>query len=78
MFQGICDKCGHRAFTHYAHFNRFVLNPIQRDGYSGDGRRAMFKLKNEVLDKCKSARAERSKASLFLTLNVGIRSSSAN
>lgn len=28
------------------------MNPIKRDGYSGDGRRAMFALKNEVLDKC--------------------------
>lgn len=48
--EGSCQDCGHRAFSHYSYFNRYVLNPIQRDGYSGDGRRAMFKLKNEVLD----------------------------
>lgn len=49
---GVCQDCGHRAFSHFSHFNKHVLNPIQRDGYSGDGRRAMFTLKNEVLDKC--------------------------
>lgn len=53
MANGICQDCGHRSFSHFAHFNKYVLNPIQRDGYSGDGRRAMFKLKNDVLDKCK-------------------------
>lgn len=53
MKNGICEGCGHRAFSHFSHFNKHVLNPIQREGYSGDGRRAMFKLKNEVLDKCK-------------------------
>jgi DNA repair protein RAD16 len=53
MANGICQDCGHRSFSHFAHFNKYVLNPIQRDGYSGDGRRAMFTLKNDVLDKCK-------------------------
>merc|ERR1712232_987541 len=45
-----------------AHFNRYVLNPIQRDGYSGDGRRAMFTLKNEVLDRCLLRRTKESRA----------------
>ena len=62
MQNGICQDCGHRAFTHYSHFNRFILNPIQRDGYSGDGRRAMFKLKNDVLDKCLLRRTKETKA----------------
>lgn len=52
MVNGKCLDCGHRTFSHFSHFNRHVLSPIQRDGYSGDGRRAMFLLKNEVLDKC--------------------------
>lgn len=54
MVNGVCQGCNHRSFSHFAHFNKHILNPIQRDGYSGDGRRAMFKLKNEVLDKCES------------------------
>lgn len=62
MVNGICQDCGHRAFSHFAHFNKHVLNPIQRDGYSGDGRRAMFKLKNEVLDKCLLRRTKETKA----------------
>jgi len=52
MMNGKCQGCGHGSIQHYSHFNKYVLNPIQRDGYSGDGRRAMFILKDEVLDKC--------------------------
>ncbi|EEC47372.1 predicted protein [Phaeodactylum tricornutum CCAP 1055/1] len=59
---GKCQDCSHHAFSHYAHFNRYVLNPIQRDGYSGDGRRAMFKLKNEVLDKSLLRRTKETRA----------------
>ena len=25
-----CEECGHPPMFHYAHFNRTVLNPIQR------------------------------------------------
>lgn len=39
-----------------------MLNPLQRDGYSGDGRMAMFKLKNEVLDKCLLRRTKETRA----------------
>eukprot|EP00978_Attheya_sp_CCMP212_P032059 scaffold123505_cov55-Attheya_sp.AAC.1 len=52
MLHGRCQDCGHGSVQHFSHFNKYVLNPIQRDGYSGDGRRAMFVLKNDVLDKC--------------------------
>lgn len=52
MMHGKCRTCGHGSVQHFSHFNKHVLNPIQRDGYSHDGRRAMFTLKNEVLDKC--------------------------
>jgi hypothetical protein len=62
MKDGKCHHCGHRAFSHFAHFNKHVLGPIQRDGYSGDGRRAMFKLKNEVLDKCLLRRTKETRA----------------
>lgn len=93
---GKCEGCGHGGVHHYSHFNKHILNPIQRDGYrsvpihsqhelffiiltashdlvisstinhnvvcSGDGRRAMFTLKNEVLDKCLLRRTKETKA----------------
>jgi DNA repair protein RAD16 len=62
MQQGVCQDCGHRAFSHFSHFNKHVLNPIQRDGYTGDGRRAMFILKNDVLDKCLLRRTKENRA----------------
>jgi DNA repair protein RAD16 len=36
---GKCRDCNHGAFSHYSHFNKYILNAIQRDGYTGDGRR---------------------------------------
>lgn len=59
---GICQDCNHRGFQHFSHFNKHVLNPIQRDGYSGDGRLAMFKLKTDVLDKCLLRRTKETRA----------------
>ncbi|KAL7554732.1 hypothetical protein ACHAWF_018559 [Thalassiosira exigua] len=59
---GICQCCGHSGIQHYSHFNKYILNPIQRDGYSGDGRRAMFLLKDEVLDKALLRRTKETKA----------------
>jgi DNA repair protein RAD16 len=62
MMHGRCKDCGHGSVQHYSHFNKHILNPIQRDGYSHDGRRAMFVLKNEVLDKCLLRRTKDSRA----------------
>jgi DNA repair protein RAD16 len=62
MFNGKCQDCNHSSIQHFSHFNKYVLNPIQRDGYSGDGRRAMFILKNEVLDKALLRRTKESRA----------------
>lgn len=62
MMNGKCQDCGHGSVQHYSHFNKYVLNPIQRDGYSGDGRRAMFILKDQVLDKCLLRRTKETKA----------------
>jgi DNA repair protein RAD16 len=62
MRQGVCQDCGHRAFSHFSHFNKHVLNPIQRDGYTGDGRRAVFILKSDVLDKCLLRRTKENRA----------------
>jgi DNA repair protein RAD16 len=62
MLNGKCQDCGHGSVQHYSHFNKHVLNPIQRSGYSGDGRRAMFTLKNEVLDKSLLRRTKETRA----------------
>ena len=35
---------------HYCHFNKHILNPIKRAGYVSEGRRAMMKLKDQILD----------------------------
>lgn len=59
---GRCKDCGHSSIQHYSYFNRHILNPIQRDGYANDGRRAMFTLKNEVLDKCLLRRTKETRA----------------
>ena len=62
MEHGKCKNCGNASSQHYSYFNKHVLNVIQRDGYTGDGRRAMMKLKKEVLDKCLLRRTKESRA----------------
>jgi DNA repair protein RAD16 len=62
MINGRCQDCGHGTIQHFSHFNKHVLNPIQRAGYQGDGRRAMMKLKDEVLDKALIRRTKQSRA----------------
>lgn len=62
MWHGKCKDCGHGSIQHYSYFNKHILNPIQRDGYSHDGRRAMFVLKSEVLDKCLLRRTKETRA----------------
>ena len=62
MMNGKCKDCSHGSVQHFSHFNKHVLNPIQRSGYTGDGRRAMFKLKGEILDKCLLRRTKETKA----------------
>ena len=44
-----CTGCGCGAPRHYSHFNRAVLNPINRYGYIGDGKKAMLTLRNDIL-----------------------------
>ena len=62
MDHGKCRDCGHASSQHFSHFNKHVLNVIQREGYTGDGRRAMMKLKTQVLDKCLLRRTKESRA----------------
>mmetsp|Transcript_2501 Transcript_2501/g.5056 ORF Transcript_2501/g.5056 Transcript_2501/m.5056 type:complete len:622 (-) Transcript_2501:142-2007(-) len=62
MEYGKCRDCGHASSQHFSYFNKHVLNVIQREGYTGEGRRAMMKLKTEVLDKCLLRRTKESRA----------------
>jgi DNA repair protein RAD16 len=62
MQQGRCLDCSHPSMMHYSVFNRMVLNPIQRDGYSGDGRRAMFLLRDSVLNTCLLRRTKQNRS----------------
>jgi DNA repair protein RAD16 len=36
--------------THFCYFNKHILNPIKRCGYVAEGRKAMMKLKDQILD----------------------------
>ncbi len=60
---GYCESCDHTAMQHSCHFNLQILNPIKAYGYVDLGKKAMLKLKNEVLDelllrRTKTTRAE--------------------
>ncbi|PBJ79233.1 DNA repair protein [Trypanosoma cruzi cruzi] len=58
-----CIFCGHGPVQHYAYFNRYIMNPILRYGYVGDGRQGMMMLANEVLQKCMLRRTKLERAS---------------
>ncbi|KUG01494.1 ATP-dependent helicase rhp16 [Phytophthora nicotianae] len=44
-----CAKCTHSAIQHYSYFNKKVVIPIQAYGYVGEGKLAMQRLQNDVL-----------------------------
>ncbi|CAM39061.1 putative DNA repair protein [Leishmania braziliensis MHOM/BR/75/M2904] len=46
-----CVFCGHGPLQHHSYFNRYILNPINRYGYIGDGRRGMMMLSNDVFSR---------------------------
>jgi DNA repair protein RAD16 len=60
--KGKCDECGHIVMSHFCHFNKHVLNPIKRCGYIGDGRKAMMKLKQQILDEALLRRTKTTRA----------------
>eukprot|EP00958_Prasinococcus_capsulatus_P022731 scaffold3218_cov350-Prasinococcus_capsulatus_cf.AAC.4 len=39
-----CEECGHPSPYHFSHFNKSILNPIQRYGYVGEGPRLPYLL----------------------------------
>lgn len=57
-----CDDCGHSVISHYCYFNRNILNPIQRTGFIAEGRRAMLKLKQQILDEILLRRTKTTRA----------------
>ena len=44
------------------YFNKHIINPVQRNGYVGEGKRAMSTLKNRVLDMVQLRRTKESVA----------------
>ncbi|KAG2759818.1 ATP-dependent helicase [Phytophthora cactorum] len=44
-----CAQCTHSAIQHYSYFNKKVVIPIQAYGYVGEGKLAMQRLQNDVL-----------------------------
>ncbi len=56
-----CENCGHGPMKHYNAFNRYILNPIARTGYVGDGRKAFLTLKEKILDKVLLRRTKESR-----------------
>ena len=47
---------------HFSYFNKHVMNPIQRYGYVGEGRKAMLTLKNDVMDRIMLRRTKKERA----------------
>lgn len=46
---GKCDLCDHTAMQHFSFFNKKIVIPIQAYGYVAEGKIAMLRLQNEVL-----------------------------
>ena len=44
-----CVQCGHAPLKHFSKFNKDVINPIQRYGGVGAGKRAYLTLRNDIL-----------------------------
>lgn len=62
-----CVFCGHGPLQHHSYFNRYILNPINRYGYIGDGRRGMMLLSNDVFS---TAMLRRTKAERIADLHL--------
>eukprot|EP00510_Aplanochytrium_minuta_P004984 CAMPEP_0184009392 /NCGR_PEP_ID=MMETSP0954-20121128/2565_1 /TAXON_ID=627963 /ORGANISM="Aplanochytrium sp, Strain PBS07" /LENGTH=965 /DNA_ID=CAMNT_0026288731 /DNA_START=327 /DNA_END=3224 /DNA_ORIENTATION=- len=56
-----CQHCGHAPMRHYSYFNKSVMNPIKRIGYTGDGRKAMLLLRDDLLGKIMLRRTKEEK-----------------
>lgn len=58
-----CTQCGCPAPKHYSYFNKNILNPINRYGYGGQGRKGMLVLRNEILFPAQLRRTKKERAS---------------
>ena len=69
-----CTKCGCTPMRHYSFFNKMVMNPIKRYGYIGDGRKAMLRLKQDILDvvMLRRTKVERAEDIKLPPLNINI------
>eukprot|EP01034_Spumella_vulgaris_P021514 gene21514-27549_t len=59
---GRCNDCSHSSMQHFCHFNKHVLNPIKKWGYVAEGRTAMLKLKQQILDEILLRRTKTTRA----------------
>eukprot|EP00501_MAST-03F_sp_TOSAG23-6_P001686 GSMAST32.ASY1.ANO1.1757.1 assembled CDS len=48
-FVNFCNQCNHPPMKHYSYFNKYIINPVKRYGYIGDGKKGMLMLQNELL-----------------------------
>ena len=60
--QKFCEQCDHPKMNHFAYFNKHIINPIKRYGYTGQGRTAMLTLKDQVLGKVMLRRTKAERA----------------
>ena len=60
--RGMCMCCGHSAMQHFCYFNKEILNPIKRYGYVDLGKKALGKLKREILDEILLRRTKQTRA----------------
>ncbi|KAH9259092.1 hypothetical protein BASA81_002712 [Batrachochytrium salamandrivorans] len=44
-----CQHCGHTPMSHYSYFNKHIMNPVTRNGFVGEGKRAMELLRDDLL-----------------------------
>lgn len=44
-----CKQCPHPAIQHFSYFNKKIVIPIQAYGYVAEGKIAMLRLQNNVL-----------------------------
>jgi DNA repair protein RAD16 len=71
-----CVYCGHGPIVHYSFFNKHIMNPINRYGYVGDGRKAMMLLSNSILFQLmlRRTKAERADEMRLPPLKIEMRS----
>ena len=78
--QRACSACGHAGPRHYSHFNQTVINPINRYGYVGDGRKGFLTLRNDILlpAQLRRTKTERSADVKLPPLTIDIRETEMN